>query len=216
MRYASNHKSETKGRIVRSAAKLFAEKGFVATSIDAIMRDCNLTRGGFYAHFRSKSQLYRCAIELAAAPIALPSNRCSQHEADWIEQVLNEYLSGDQENGLGAAAPLTFLAIDVASEDKDVRNGYASAFKTVSAQIATRIAAYSACSEAAIVSIAVMIVGAKAIARTVDDAPLKEKLWASCRENARALLENRSSASLSFFWEAPPDREYLYRRTLRQ
>ena len=211
MRYSTDHKAKTKERIVHSAAKLFAAKGFAATSIDEIMSVCQLTRGGFYAHFKSKSQLYRCAIERAATPLPSANHR-SQREDDWIEQILREYLSGDQAEAIGGTSHLTFLATDAANEQADVRSGYASAFQTVSAQITNRVAAHSACNEAAIFSIAVMVVGANAISRTIDDRAVKEKLWASCRENAKALLENRSSAALSFFWEAPPEREQSYRQ----
>ena len=41
------------------ARKLFAAQGFAATSIDAVMQESGLTRGGFYAHFKSKGELYR-------------------------------------------------------------------------------------------------------------------------------------------------------------
>ena len=59
MRYARGHKNRTRQRIIDSAARLFASKGFAGTSIDDIMRESGLMRGGFYAHFRSKAVLYR-------------------------------------------------------------------------------------------------------------------------------------------------------------
>ena len=59
MRYGSEHKSRTRQRILASAAKLFAARGFAGVSIEDLMRDCGLTRGGFYAHFKSKAVLYR-------------------------------------------------------------------------------------------------------------------------------------------------------------
>jgi TetR/AcrR family transcriptional repressor of nem operon len=62
MRYSKQRKQATRQRILDSARHLFAAQGFAATSIDQIMRACALTRGGFYAHFRSKSELYREAL----------------------------------------------------------------------------------------------------------------------------------------------------------
>jgi len=59
MRYSRDQKDRTRRRILDSAARLFAAQGFTAVSIDDVMRDCGLTRGGFYAHFRSKAVLFR-------------------------------------------------------------------------------------------------------------------------------------------------------------
>jgi hypothetical protein len=57
-----------------------------------------------------------------------------------------------------------------------------------------------ACSEASILSTTAMIIGAAAIARTTDDAALKAKLLASCKENAKILLEDKTQAATAFFW----------------
>lgn len=73
MRYSRQRKQATRQRILDSASRLFAAQGFEATSIEAIMRECALTRGGFYAHFRSKSELYREALARIEVRTADPS-----------------------------------------------------------------------------------------------------------------------------------------------
>jgi len=60
--HPKNRKQHTRQRILCAAARLFVAKGFSATTIDEVMRDCGLTRGGFYAHFRSKAQLHHEAM----------------------------------------------------------------------------------------------------------------------------------------------------------
>src|SRR5262245_1563632 len=122
MRYAKDRKEQTRRSIVRSAAKLFAARGFKATSIDAIMRECKLTRGGFYAHFRSKSQLYRHAMTKATQSAA----RSRPPTDDWLEGLLAEYLQKDHRS---------FFATDVASSDPDVRAAYATACNALIARI---------------------------------------------------------------------------------
>jgi TetR/AcrR family transcriptional repressor of nem operon len=62
MRYRPDHKQRTRQRILDGARRQFAANGYAAVSIDEIMRDCGLTRGGFYAHFQSKAALYREAL----------------------------------------------------------------------------------------------------------------------------------------------------------
>jgi AcrR family transcriptional regulator len=59
MRYRPGHKSRTRERILATARKLFETRGFAEISIEDVMRACGLTRGGFYAHFSSKAELYR-------------------------------------------------------------------------------------------------------------------------------------------------------------
>ena len=58
MPYPEGHRSEVKKKIVASARKLFNRHGFDRVSLDAIMADAGLTRGGFYSYFESKSELY--------------------------------------------------------------------------------------------------------------------------------------------------------------
>lgn len=56
----------THERLLREAAQLFSLKGYFATSVDDVMGKVGLTKGGFYAHFRSKEELGRAVIEHAA------------------------------------------------------------------------------------------------------------------------------------------------------
>jgi Bacterial regulatory proteins, tetR family len=62
MPYSAQHKQETRNRILRSARRLFNRKGFAEVTIDEIMAEAGLTRGGFYKHFTSKDDLYSEAI----------------------------------------------------------------------------------------------------------------------------------------------------------
>src|SRR5260370_1171918 len=62
MRYNAEHKHQTRGRIVRAAARRFRSRGSEAT-IGELMRDLRLTHGGFYRHFESKEDLFAEAFE---------------------------------------------------------------------------------------------------------------------------------------------------------
>jgi AcrR family transcriptional regulator len=66
MRYTQGHKSKTRLTILMTAARLFARRGYEATSIEEVMRVCGLTRGGFYRHFKSKEHLYRETVAFSA------------------------------------------------------------------------------------------------------------------------------------------------------
>lgn len=48
---------DTKARIMETAFKLFLKKGFADVSLNEIIRESNITTGGFYHHFDSKDTL---------------------------------------------------------------------------------------------------------------------------------------------------------------
>ena len=54
MPYSPQHREKTRARIVESARMLFNRHGFEDVTIDMVMGDAGLTRGGFYNHFDSK------------------------------------------------------------------------------------------------------------------------------------------------------------------
>ena len=199
MRYSKEHKRQTRQRIIDSAYRLFSSKGFEATSIEEIMFECHLTRGGFYAHFKSKSQLYHYAIGKIAPPsMQLRVGFDDFKDATEIESILDEYLnatSGDAKHN-----PYAFLATDISNNEPAVRSAYSAAVGMLSEKIRHAADADNIEEETSL-SIAAMIVGALSIAQSVDDAELKSSLLSACKKSAQALLNNaRDSSSLNFFW----------------
>lgn len=59
--------ADTRERILDTAQALVLEKGFAATSLDDVIRAVGLTKGAFFHHFRSKSDLARKLVERFAA-----------------------------------------------------------------------------------------------------------------------------------------------------
>ena len=53
----------TRGRLISTARRLFAEKGFAATSTEEILGEAAVSRGALYHHFASKTDLFRAAFE---------------------------------------------------------------------------------------------------------------------------------------------------------
>ncbi len=54
---------KTHEEILKSAMKNFSEVGFRAASIRNICRDAGVTNGAFYAHFKSKDELFAALVE---------------------------------------------------------------------------------------------------------------------------------------------------------
>ena len=66
MRYSSNHKAETRRRIIGEASRRFRKDGIEGTGLVPLMKALGLTHGGFYAHFESKDALVQASLEAAA------------------------------------------------------------------------------------------------------------------------------------------------------
>ena len=58
---------ETRRRIVRAAAELFAAHGYTATSLSGVIAAAGSTKGGFYFHFASKAELGLAVVADARA-----------------------------------------------------------------------------------------------------------------------------------------------------
>ncbi len=83
MPYPADHKDKTRARIVDSARVLFNRHGFESVSIDHVMKNAGLTRGGFYHHFTSKESLYAAAVSsfTSCNPFAKRLERNAKHRS---------------------------------------------------------------------------------------------------------------------------------------
>ena len=201
MPHNPDHKRRTRQKILENAHRLFSSNGFEATSIEEIMLECELTRGGFYAHFRNKGQLYEEAMSHAVTGRASPAPVIGESADRWLDEVLVSCLRPFDSSELDESC-WAFLATDVASKQPEVRAAYTHVFNAVSQRLSRQLNQSSA-SERALLAALTMTVGTLAVAMTVDDISLKSSLVNACREHAKALFEDRAKDDrLSFFWGA--------------
>jgi TetR/AcrR family transcriptional repressor of nem operon len=82
----------TRERILDSAERLIIDRGFAATTVDAVLADAGTTKGAFFHHFASKAALARSLVERhAAADVAVLEDFMMRAEAesdDPAEQVI--------------------------------------------------------------------------------------------------------------------------------
>ncbi|MEJ2621745.1 MAG: TetR/AcrR family transcriptional regulator [Candidatus Thiodiazotropha sp.] len=112
MPYTSEHKQQSRQRILDSAAQFFLLQGYEKTGIGEIMQDAGLTHGGFYAHFSSKAELYIEAMNHAAK-----NGRFTAHLNNgkqgmvWFQSMLEDYLSLDHAEGDSSDAAYAVTAM---------------------------------------------------------------------------------------------------------
>jgi AcrR family transcriptional regulator len=75
----------TRQEIVETASRLFATLGYEATSIEAVLRECDVSRGALYHHFSCKEALFEAVFEALEADVAQGIRARSSEARDAIE-----------------------------------------------------------------------------------------------------------------------------------
>ena len=57
----------TRAQLIAIATRLFAERGYEGTSIEAVLQEAGVSRGSLYHHFASKQALFEAVLEDVAA-----------------------------------------------------------------------------------------------------------------------------------------------------
>jgi TetR/AcrR family transcriptional repressor of nem operon len=123
MRYAPDHKQQTRDRIVRSAARRFRGKGSEGAGIGDLMRDLRLTHGGFYRHFDSKEALFAEAFEHSLREIGDRVTRAidSAPKGAELKALIDTYLDVEHLNDVAGGCPVAALASEVARRPRGTR-----------------------------------------------------------------------------------------------
>jgi len=130
MPYTKEHKEKTRAKIVDSARRLFNRHGFGGVSIDDIMTEAGLTRGGFYNHFGTKEELYAAVVALIldGTPARLWS--CDQIEpSEAMASFVAAYLSQTHFDNRENCCSLMALPSDVARGGEPVKRAYRQVFE---------------------------------------------------------------------------------------
>src|SRR6516225_8046006 len=53
----------TRGQLIAVARRMFAERGYEDTSIEAVLQEAGVSRGSLYHHFASKEALFEAVAE---------------------------------------------------------------------------------------------------------------------------------------------------------
>jgi len=192
MPLSKGHKEKTRTTILTAAADLFREHGFDGVGIDDIMAKAGLTRGGFYAHFKSKADLFANVLEMEPAfNRMLAERQTGSREAaqNGALDVLATYLDPDNINYVTATCPMVSLARDV---DKAGPPGRVALSKVITDLIALfkngMAAANAQQLDARALSILALSIGGVTMARTADNPALAAKILNACESQAQRLL----------------------------
>lgn len=186
MPYTPKHKAKTRARIVQSALRLFVRHGFETVSIDAIMADAGLTRGGFYNHFATKEELYGEAMDSfgKAGPARRHIEAARESGADpeaLAAAIVSAYLSREHLEGAEGHCPLMALPSDSARAGDGVKRAYRQLLENLIELVENGIAAEDRDRRSRTLAIVTLCAGGMALARAVDDAELSDEIRAAAK-----------------------------------
>jgi AcrR family transcriptional regulator len=194
MPYPAEHKARTRARIVESARVMFNRHGFEQVSIDDIMKDAGLTRGGFYSHFESKDELYAVAVQSFSScnPFALEqAARAGKGRPASPRKLaimlIEMYLSDETLENVDVQCPLIALPSDVARAGLKPRAAYTQLVENMRAVFRAGMEGDREAERKALL-IVNLCVGGMIIARTTDDPKLRTSLRATAKAEAMRLL----------------------------
>lgn len=197
MPFTAAHKARTRARIVDCARLMFNRKGFDQVTIDEVMKEAGLTRGGFYNHFESKEDLYAEAVRSFANcnPFAKERERLGgfRDGREAAERLALLYLSDAVLNDVDQHCPLIALPSDVARAGLEPRSAYTFIVRRMLAVFSGAFPESDPERNSKAQVILNLCVGGMVIARTTEDADLRRSLRAAALEQAMRLLHGTSA-----------------------
>lgn len=178
MRVSRKKAAENRQRIVDAAARLFRDGGFDGVGVDTIMKEAELTHGGFYGHFASKD-----ALMAEAMAHAVERSTAWQERLESVFELVASYLSerhrADRANGCVVAA----LGADAARQSPGLRKAITTGIRWQLDRIVSLLkrGTPAARRRRAIATYAGMV-GALTLARAVDDPALAREILAATRD----------------------------------
>jgi TetR/AcrR family transcriptional repressor of nem operon len=189
--WTSEHKEETRRRIVDSAAKAFRAYGLSGISLADIMREVGLTHGGFYAHFKSKEDLVATTLaELHDVRMARFEEVAKETPDAALARAANFYLSSRHREHPETGCAIATLGSELARTEGAARS-----------QISTNISAWldrfaetapgkiEAERRRQARGVFAAMIGGLILARGVEDAHLSDEILADVRAFIGAALD---------------------------
>lgn len=197
MRYSTDHKEQTRARIMAAAARVFRESGYGGAGIDGLTKAAGVTNGAFYGHFKTKADAFREAVatgldELREAVLSFRQN----HGPDWLPRFARFYLGPRQSAPLGEACALPTLSSEVMRADPATREVYTAGLQAVLDAMAAQRPDGDAEREDAAIATLALLVGGALLGRAVGDAALAARIHRAVERHAAGAAPTRALNAL--------------------
>jgi TetR/AcrR family transcriptional regulator, transcriptional repressor for nem operon len=184
MPYPPGHRKEVRKRIIDSARRLFNRFGFEGVSIAQIMAAAELTHGGFYSYFQSKSDLYaevlNCFFTDPEWKNCWEGVHVDLSSTDVGPQVVNAYLSRQHYEDVENSCPMVALPTDVARSGVSARRAFETVFRAMVSVLERSLPGQRQGGRRTAQAIAALSIGGMVVARTLVGRAHADKLRSAC------------------------------------
>ena len=186
MRYEPEHKTRTRDRILRNAARKLRAEGLRGPGVASVMNASGLTVGGFYKHFRSKDELLADAIAegFSESSEKISSSLQNVSREDRWKELVRAYLSPEHCDHPDSGCPVAALAPEMARAKLGIRKRISGLMKERTEQWVEFMPGRTTTErEQNFLLIFTAMVGAVSVARILTDRADRERVLASVRDH---------------------------------
>ena len=186
MGHSQADKAQSRERILRKAADAVRDTGLESVSVGKLMRSVDLTHGGFYNHFGSRSELLAQALERAlveGGKLATASMKPGDGPRSYETRVKG-YLSRSHRDARTEGCAIAALASDVARADDASRAVMTAHIDALIEELSQTLNSHD--EGDAMLAVSAMV-GAVVLARVQTDPKQSDLLLKSVRDRLLAL-----------------------------
>ena len=185
-------KEESRKAIVRSAAKLFREKGFDRVTVADVMDGAGLTHGGFPRHFASKEDLVTAAL----SDLFESNAREPMMPATDLSGFLSAYLRSEHRDAAGTGCPFAALGPEMARAPVPTRRVLTEMIESQIAHFASQVPSDDpAARRRTAIGVWGAAIGTMMLARIVEDASLSDEILSASASIAKAIPQKSEAHS---------------------
>lgn len=186
MGHSQAEKAQSRERILKEAAAQIREAGLESVSVGKLMKKANLTHGGFYGHFDSRSDLLAAALERALAEGAKTARAgADAARPRTFAAMARSYLSRAHRDARGSGCAIAALVSDVGRADEAPRAAMANSIERYIEAVARALGTED--EGEAMFAVSAMV-GALALSRVMTDPARSDALLRATRDRLTALL----------------------------
>lgn len=193
MPYSAEHKDKTRKKIVETARVLFNRHGFNGVSIDMVMQEAGLTRGGFYNHFKNKEELFSEAV------MSFLMGRGAEWREDagvdvtnlrpeMAHQMIDAYLSPEHLDDLDGQCPMIALPSDIARGGIEAQQSFQTLLEAMVSLFETNMSSDDSTNRQWAQAIAALCVGGMVLSRALPDSTLAKEVRVAAGQSAKRIL----------------------------
>ena len=187
MGYSQEDKATSRAKIVAAAAHRIRESGLTGFSIADVMKDANLTHGGFYGHFESRDELVAAALDQALRRSELVYDSDAQLT---LKQIVTQYLSRAHRDTPPDGCAVVALGSEIARSEGETREVMNTHLK----KYFQKISALLGDNHALAIPIVCMMNGALTLSRLLDDKAVSDKVLKEARDCILAMAADKTPA----------------------